>query len=428
MREQPTCDVPHFPQVATLSDWKLDLYDKVSVCAQDKDPSDVFRWLKAVEGTKVHRRDITDPGPGFVMLDRKLACALIATLSGELKRHTASLRAKKAAKDELLGGREVLLEIYRHFATSRYTTKLYGLSDIVSITWLGDNQKTAFKNLWESRVSRVKNDVPEYGKAEVFFEALSKSKDLEVEMMFYNQRHPGHIKPKNAKRRYNSLMRILDNAIITERERSNQEKQQKADKKVLDQYRAPSAKPAAPAPAPQAKNSSQPNGKGKGGGGKDGKNKEKSQKGKGDKKGGKDGKDSKPKSDKGSGKGPGHRQLCVNFIYAKCTAKECIYNHAHPETPEEKEHYKALYKTVSARSRSQSPASAKNIVCRYWKAGNCTYGKECRFSHSHPAAPSTEATKEAGQSAGAKRRARRKRSQSRVSDSSSASSTKGKSS
>lgn len=81
------------------------------------------------------------------MLGRKLACAVIATLSGELKRTIASLMAKESG---LLGGREVLLAIYSHFATSRYTTKLYDLSHIVSLTWLGDNQKSGFKNLWES--------------------------------------------------------------------------------------------------------------------------------------------------------------------------------------------------------------------------------------------------------------------------------------
>lgn len=66
---------------------------------------------------------------------------------------------------------------------------------------------------------------------------------------------------------------------------------------------------------------------------------------------------------------------------------------AHPETQEDKEQYKTLYKTISSRSRSQSPASGKAVFCHDWNAGNCTLGKERRFAHSHPAAPSTEATK-----------------------------------
>lgn len=48
--------------------------------------------------------------------------------------------------------------------------------------------------------------------------------------MFCNQRHPGHIKRRNARRRYNHLMRILGNAVITEREMANQEKQQRVEK------------------------------------------------------------------------------------------------------------------------------------------------------------------------------------------------------
>lgn len=103
---------------------------------------------------------------------------------------------------------------------------------------------------------RANNDMPSYSKADVLFGALSKSKDLEVETMFYNQHHPGHIKPRNARRRYNRPMRILDNSIITEPGRANQEKLQRADKKVLDQYRAPSSKLADPRPESQATRSS----------------------------------------------------------------------------------------------------------------------------------------------------------------------------
>lgn len=85
-REQPTCEAPSFPQASTPHDSNLDLYDNASACAQGGTPSEVFRWLKAAEGPKVHRKDISDAGPGFVMLERKLACAL---LGGELKRIAA---------------------------------------------------------------------------------------------------------------------------------------------------------------------------------------------------------------------------------------------------------------------------------------------------------------------------------------------------
>lgn len=47
--------------------------------------------------------------------------------------------------------------------------------------------------------------------------------DLLVDLIFYKQRHPGHIKPRNARRRYNSLIIIFDNAFISDRERANKE-------------------------------------------------------------------------------------------------------------------------------------------------------------------------------------------------------------
>lgn len=90
--------------MATPPEWELDLYGKVSMCAQYESPQEVFRWLKAVDGLKVHRRDMSNPGSGFMMFDRKLVRAPVAILSGDIKRNDAPLCAKNAAKNELLGG------------------------------------------------------------------------------------------------------------------------------------------------------------------------------------------------------------------------------------------------------------------------------------------------------------------------------------
>lgn len=115
------------------------------------------------------------------------------------------------------------------------------------------------------------------------------------------------------------------------------------------------------------------------------------------------------------------------FIYSRCTAKECIYTHTHTETPEEKEPTRPF--TISSRSRSQAPAPNETLVCRYWKAANCTHGRDCKDPHPHTAAPFTEVAdgeKRERKSSTAKRRDRRKRSQTPVSSSSSAPSASGK--
>lgn len=135
-------------------------------------------------------------------------------------------------------------------------------------------------------MARVKDDVPSYAKAGVLYEALSKLKDLTAEMMFFNQRHPGHIKPKNARRRYSSLMRILDNAIISEREKANQEEQLRADKRAMERITGQGTKPAASAPQAQPQTGAHSSTKTQGNGSNTGKGQGKGQKCDGDMLGG----------------------------------------------------------------------------------------------------------------------------------------------
>lgn len=76
-------------------------------------------WLKEAESRKVKHNVVVDPGPGFVRLARKLANALVATGTSEIKQTVQDLRHKRAANNRLLGGRAFLLEICKHFSTAR---------------------------------------------------------------------------------------------------------------------------------------------------------------------------------------------------------------------------------------------------------------------------------------------------------------------
>lgn len=67
-----------------------------------------------------------------------------------------------------------------------------------------------------------------------FFEALSRSHDLGVEMAFEGQQHPRHTKPQNAQRRYNCLARIVDDAIVAERGKANREEQHRRTAELLN--------------------------------------------------------------------------------------------------------------------------------------------------------------------------------------------------
>lgn len=89
------------------------------------------------------------------MLDQRIAHAPVGIMTGDIKQTISHLHAKKASKDKLFGGREMLLEVYTYFATYRYTTILYTLSDIMRITRLGDSPKAAFRFLWDELMACV---------------------------------------------------------------------------------------------------------------------------------------------------------------------------------------------------------------------------------------------------------------------------------
>ena len=71
---------PKFPNVSSLLQFKLDLYDRTAVCAQDKPSDKVVKWLQKVEKEGIKMRKLLKSGKGFESLDRKLAVSLQSIL------------------------------------------------------------------------------------------------------------------------------------------------------------------------------------------------------------------------------------------------------------------------------------------------------------------------------------------------------------
>jgi len=140
LREQNELKVPGFPSVGTLQKFRHDLYDRVAVCGQDKHVTMVVKWLQEVEKEGVTMDSLLKLGKGFASLDRKLAVALQAILPKDLEMRVQTDRAT-IPDGYLMAGRQILWHIYRHLRTSPNQTKLFGLMDIVGITWFGDHAK-----------------------------------------------------------------------------------------------------------------------------------------------------------------------------------------------------------------------------------------------------------------------------------------------
>ena len=145
LREQNELKAPKFPNVSTLQAFRLDLYDRMALCAQDKPVTKVAKWLQKVEKDKIKMGKLLEPGPGFASLDRKLAVALQAILPKDLEMRVQTDKAAMK-KGPLMSGRQVLWHMYRHLRTSPNQTKLYGFRDIAQITGWGDEHKSGFLN------------------------------------------------------------------------------------------------------------------------------------------------------------------------------------------------------------------------------------------------------------------------------------------
>ena len=74
--------------------FRVSLYDMTALCAQDKRPEDVARWLRVVEKDKVKLSTLQRSGSAFRTLDRKLVVALLAILPKEL--HTRVYNGRTA--------------------------------------------------------------------------------------------------------------------------------------------------------------------------------------------------------------------------------------------------------------------------------------------------------------------------------------------
>lgn len=128
LRAQASMEVPSFPQVAALHQYTQNLYEMACICGQDQKPDDVLAWLRAVEHPNAKRRQFRDPGPGFAMLDRKLAAALTPTVQNELKRTLQNLRAEGVNNNRLLWPRDVVrvVQEFRDVTESLSIVQHYG--------------------------------------------------------------------------------------------------------------------------------------------------------------------------------------------------------------------------------------------------------------------------------------------------------------
>lgn len=313
------------PQAAALHGCKLDLYEKACICAQDNDPNEVLEWLRALEGLDATRRHFIAPAPGFVMLDHEIVAALTPTVPGELKRTLHNWRAEGAKKNRLLGGREMLDDLFKCVAASPHHDRSYGIQGATSITCVCDDHIAAFRNYWGTWTVNMKKKVPLVVRAERLSKTLGKTRGLLPERTCFRNNHPGDITPEErATTTSQSLVRSRFRSHIEEADRAKQETPTQVSPISSRTLLPGSAQPATAAPGGQQKsgnsNALRPNSDRKG---------KKPDMGTGA--GNNSGEWSTGWQGGNLGKEPGSRRLCADLIYGMCTQQECGPLHAHPD-------------------------------------------------------------------------------------------------
>ena len=387
LREQNEMKVPKFPNVSTLTPFRMELYDRAMICAQDKKYEKVVKWLQVAEKEGIKMDEIPKPKRKFETLDRKMALALHAILPRDLEMRVNTDKAKALEKGELLSGRQILWHIYRHFQTSPNQTRIYNMTDLFNIFWFGDKSKEKFLTFWNDRMAQLSGNVEDWMKAEVLYRALMSSDDLKIDMMAYRSKYPTNVGEELGRERYDAMMDILHRRVVMEREEVNRMERETRDRRFVERF-AKSSDMALPASTKGGVK------KGKG------KNRSQSSKGKGENKEGKKGK-SRSKSAKGGRKGKVNKSeaeekgLCVNWVVSGSCVRgaECRYRHERPTSDADEKYYRELHTRISSRSKSPAPKGKGKGVCRQWQTdGSCRFGTECRYKHDEgAAAPATKA-------------------------------------
>ena len=193
-------------------------------------------------------------------------------------------------------------------------------------------------------------------KASLLENCIKTSKKLEPMFMFYSLANPGDIDEKNALERHTALMKMLNEAILRDREERNRTQLKRANQQSLEELMKPGkakeAAPVVPDTGAPAKGKGKDKGKSK-----DSKGGKSTQKGPGPSPSG------KGKGDKGSGgKASGSvRTLCFEYVFGNCTNPNCPYPHEMPRDDAERAALKK--KMEKMKSRSPSPASPR----KKWK-------------------------------------------------------------
>ena len=162
---------------------------------------------------------LADAGRGSQSLDDKLRAAITDVCAGELgKDLNRAAEEEKAKFRRPLAGRQMLRLIYVYFQTKQSLNQVYGLTNLMKVTYLGDKNMEQFYNSWLKVLNNLKSpeSVSDEARKELFLKACEQSLVLKNDVDHYKRQAVGH--PDKS---YDFLVRSIKFRIDSAREDRN---------------------------------------------------------------------------------------------------------------------------------------------------------------------------------------------------------------
>ena len=359
VKEADHVKISKLPRVDQLRSFKNLVRQEVVASSGRGDPA--FHWILEVEEDGKTFDSFAKSGRDYESLDCKLATALTKTCDGTTLGRDITAKTEQEAKEKRnIKGRQMLWMIYEHFKTNQQACQLFSILDLSKVAFSGgDKNLDHFISSWDGVLTGMKVQPPEYEKEEMFVSQIRKSTSLAIDIAAYDRAAQG-----TPERSYKFLYDSVKNYLTRIRQENNRLEQSKSLSRLV-------AAPAA----------------------------DKKKKGKYDKKSNANSRDSSASSD-----GKDKRSIpCRFFKKGTCTkGKDCPFSHKkggspHPIAPASP---RGSPKGSRKGSRSNSPgkktfteaelAQRRKTPCAHLKAGRCSFGDRCHYSHANVAAPASE--------------------------------------
>ena len=323
VKEADEIKVSQLPEIPQFTAWKQQL--RSSVMSASGKGRAAFEWIMAVEDPSASYSELEYAGE-YESLDVKLAAGINKVAKGRIGKILTTLIEAAARQGQFVSGRQLLRVIYEQYELDRAKGQVFDLSNLMALSYPGDDKMESFLDTWNDVVQRLTKDPGEDILREILHPLIESSGKLRSALEIYELADEG-----TPQRSYQFLHRALSIHVEKDRHRRNR------SDLVTAMNKFPAFKNKISMPAAESIDEEKPD-------------------------------VTAPAKEKKGSPGP-----CYAYLRGNCArGSACRYSHAGKQGSlppmSDKE------KTELAEKRALQP-------CRMFQRGQCKYGDKCQYRH-----------------------------------------------